>query len=224
MGKAISSVIEKWSGRASNAYTLWPLVPAGVVGGLMAYFSTGIAWIDQFGMFGWAATGLISFFTFSAAVFLLGSARERWVYAKIARDKALPPDAVNPVEREFTKRRIKFSDFVRPSTAYVENKLFTDCEILGPLILALDHAVTFSGVGFINCNWVVVRSDRPIHGAVSLRNVEFRGGNLSDMTILISENELDVLRRLPTPSITRTGDEEIDGRELLKGRVYQNGK
>ena len=218
MGKAVNSFIEKWSGRASNAYTLWPLLPVGIASGMMVYLSTGVTWISQFGAFGWATTGILSFLVLSGATFLAGAAREKFVYAKIAREKAAPGDSVNPIEREFTKKRINLIDLVRPSTSYIKDKTFTDCQLIGPMNVILD-GVTISGSGFINCNWAVVKSNITIFNAVALTNVTIRGGDISDLTILVPEGGIEMLRQFPVSPINTTGDAEIDARTTIIGRI-----
>ena len=204
-------LVDKWSGRLSSAYTLWPLVPAGIVSGLFAYLSTGVDWISQWGAFGWAGAGLVAFFVFASGIALTGLAREKWVLAGIERQRAKAPDAINPVDKAFIGKRIRLTDLVRPSTNYIRNKTFTDCQLVGPMLVSLGNS-SMVGSGFINCNWVVVRHDATIWGAIEFQDVVVRGGDISDVTILVHEAQLSFLKHIPAQVLNRTGDPEIDAR------------
>ena len=223
MGKiTIREHVDSWLGRASTGYTLWPLLPVGIVSGLSAYFSAGVTWINQLGPFGWLLVAMLSFGFLSVALLALSITHEKWVYAKITREKAAPSDAINPIEKEFTKRRILLTDMIRPSTMKIKDKIFTDCELMGPIMILPQSGTEFLRTTFINCNWVVVKQGI-IYNAVSLVDVKVRGGDISDATILICENDLETIRKLGVATINRTGDIEIDKRTALTGTAT-NGK
>jgi hypothetical protein len=217
MGKiTIRERVDNWLSRASTAYTLWPLVPVGIVSGAVAYSSASVEWINQFGNFGWSIVAIVTFFVLSLTLLLVAYAREKWTYAKIAREKAAPSDAVNPIDSEFTKRRIRLVDLVRPSTQYIRKKTFTDCQLLGPMMVSPTRS-EFSGVTFINCNWVVAKPGR-VYNVIKLEEIKVRGGDMSDLTIVVSEGDLEMIRSLDISPMNRTGDEEIDSRQNEGGR------
>jgi hypothetical protein len=214
---SIRERLDKWTNRVSSAYTLWPLIPVGAMSGLVAYLSAGVNWINQMGAFGWALVGVLTFAILSASLLGFSVAKEKWTHAKIARDKAAPSDSVNPLESEFTKRRIRLSDMVRPSTQRIVDKTFTDCQLLGPMMISPVFGTEFNGTTFVNCNWVVVKPGL-IYNVIGLERVKVRGGDLSDVTILVPEDGLEMIRALGVPLINRIGDEEIDERRALTGR------
>lgn len=62
------SGFDRWLSRAGSAVSFWAFMPAGAVAVLSAYLSTGVAWIDQFGAYGWFSSGLVAFLLLLAGV------------------------------------------------------------------------------------------------------------------------------------------------------------
>jgi len=212
---------DQWLGRMSGAYGLWPLVPTGLGAGLLAYASTSVRWMNQLGPFGWGSVALIAFLALSLSLYMLALFRERWVYASYARKRAQEPDFINPLDNDFTKKRIQLAAMKRPSTNYIENKTFTDCEILGPAMVLMDGC-ELTGNGMINCNWVVTKQGAEVFGAILLKNLKIRGGTLHDLTIIVPENMIGLIKALPVSPMNRTGDREIDARPSITKRVHHH--
>lgn len=220
MSSRLGAMYDQWSSRAANALAFGPLLPASAVSVLLAYLSTGVVWVRQYGAFGWASVGLVSFVLFSTGLYILALARERWAYAATARKRSEAPDYINPVEREFTRRRVTIEQLKRPSTNYIEDKIFTDCEILGPAIVMLNGG-SMSDAGLINCNWVVAKEGAPVFNGVMLKNITIRGGSLHDLTIIVPESLMAGMKSFPGfIPMNRTGDPQIDQRVMPTDRVY----
>lgn len=193
--------------------TFWQiLVPASVVAVVSGWLSSTIEVISQYGAFGWWTVGLAAFGFTTSALYLAALTREKWIYAGIARERAKAGDAINPLEKEFHRHRIRLSDMVRPSTNYIRDKSFTDCQLIGPMTVNLDGC-DITQAGFINCNWLVCKDDAKIFNAITMKNIVIRGGDMSDLTIVVPASQLDFLRSLPAVPMNLTGDVEIDARK-----------
>lgn len=224
MGK-IGTLFDAWSTRLANTAALWSILPGGVVGLVTAYLASGVGWISQFGAFGWWSAGLAAFFLTTAASLLAATAREKGVYAAIERERARAPGVVNPTDRNFVRKRIRLGNLVRPSTNYVKDKVFTDCQLIGPGSVVFEAGDNFSGVNLINCNWVVVKNDAYMYNITRFQNLSFNGGDVSDITFYIAERDISWLRQYPVYVFNTTGDAILDQRSPPKPNqtVYQNG-
>ena len=186
----IRATIERWFGRAGNAASIWPLVPAGIVGVVMGYLSSGVAWINQFGAFGWFATGLLGFLIAAFALAGVGLAREKWALAQAARKWGREVDTVNPLAPSFDRKRIRLVDLAHPITSRIVGKQFTNCELLGKSDVVLTGGIV-SGASFINCDFVVVRDDAILRNAIILDHCTVIGGELVSCTFYMKQEHFD---------------------------------
>lgn len=157
---AIKDIAMRWGGRFTNALTLWSVLPPSVVGLLTAYLSSGVAWISQFGGFGFLLSGLIGFAVTSFGL----SQAARWkLYRVEAKNRArLMGDGspFDPMARVYENKRIYLRDLAPLGRRQVRGKTFINCEIIGPgtavLLLQSDltkppHAFTGNNTFDVDC-------------------------------------------------------------------------
>lgn len=190
MGKLTSrgGTIDNWFSRATNGLTFYQaLAPAGVVGIVTAYLGSTISWIASFGAFGWWVAGLCGFFATSASLAALGIAKEKRAAAKARERWAEQVDGTNPLDTDFTRKRLKISDIASPIDKRIANKRFTDCELMGPANIVLMNGGSLMGAAVHNCDICVVRDQTPIHNVIVFDACNILGGSIFGCTIFISD-------------------------------------
>lgn len=203
-----SNTFDRWLSRGSGLYGLWPIVPAGASLG-MAWLSSTVGWINQFGAFGWASTGILTFFLVSAALALIGVWREKWVASWATKNWNLRTDTINPLQSTFESQRIKISEISHPVKNNIENKSFNHCELFGPDVIIL-VGCTLNGVGFVNCDTVVVKDGATVKNVKVIENCNFFGGTIWNCVILAPRLQFEQLQKA-LPGIEAITSEFPDG-------------
>lgn len=129
---SVQQKADAWIGRLSGLAGLWALVPTAAVAALMAYLSTGVAWIAQLGAFGWVLTGFLTFVLGSWASLKLAQARLTRVEAKARERIGGESSAFDPMARVYENKRLYLRDLAPLGRREVIGKKFVNCEIIGP--------------------------------------------------------------------------------------------
>jgi hypothetical protein len=119
---AMTAQLDKWLSRLSGAFGLWPLVPASAVAIITGFLSKGVQAIAPYGPVGWWTSGLLAFLVTSVALYALATAREKWARAAAQNKWARQVDKINPLDDQFTGKRISIHDITSPITRKVANK------------------------------------------------------------------------------------------------------
>lgn len=179
--------------------------------GIMTGWAASVSNIfPQHAPFSWMMAGLLGAFIAAAIAFLIGLFRVQLVKAAAVAKWSEQVDTLNPLDAEFHKKRIKISDLVHPDGNYIEEKKFTDCELLGPCNIIFYQNATIMHCGFIGCDIVVARDDAQMATAIALRNVQIIGGTLWKCTIIVPRKDLALFKALGARFVTLTGDPSID--------------
>lgn len=190
---------EKAMERLSLAYSLWPLIPAGAVGVASGWAARGSATINQFGTVGWLAAGVLGFLLTSIGFLALALAKEKLISAKAFSDWTLPTDAANPMADNYNRQRIAIRDIAHPVTNRIVGKTFTQCEIIGPANIILWGKGTVAGVGFMDCDIVVVKDNTFVRNIFVLENCNLVGGSIWRCTVFMPEDMFrKVQREIPS--------------------------
>ena len=150
----------------------WPTVTAAIIGGGgMTYLATITEWLKPWGAVAFGMIGLLAglsiYLTFSIAYAAIGKGRERRAQADFVASRAqwMPVNVLAPIH---SHEKIELNQFFDHFYHPVENARFEDCVLMGPVMLNFDGG-TMSNSHFFDCEIVIVRDDRPIHGAVRFR-------------------------------------------------------
>lgn len=131
--------------------------------------------INSWGPVGWGGIGIASgasiYIATTLGYWLYASAKSRRMAARF-QERVLSTALINPLARTFTNQRIKVHDLCPPIGGAIRDKVFVDCEIVGPanvLFLScnlsnnggegVDGSITKNGVlpkngvAFINCSF-----------------------------------------------------------------------
>jgi hypothetical protein len=119
----------------------------------------------------------------------LASVRLNWAQATATEKWKERVDTINPLEDTFRGQRIRLADLVSPVTGEIGDKTFVDCELLGPINLAVMASQPGSGsmqhVSFYSCDWVVTREGAKLFNAVALRDCNLLRGKVHKVTFFM---------------------------------------
>jgi len=198
MGK-IAETYDKLSGRIANSYQLWALLPTSLVAALMAWLSTTVQWINQFGPFGWASVGLISFVLLSIGLASLGTWREALANARAAREWNLRTDSINPLRDNFDRERIRVGDLTHPVKRSIAKKTFSNCQLVGPANVTFMRC-NLNGVSFSDCDIVVAKDGAFVRNVIAFEDCAMIGGEIINATLFVPQALFDHMRA-SVPSI-----------------------
>lgn len=155
-------------------------------GSLMAYLASITALLEKWGAFAWG----VSFFggaIASASILALGTkARANWLVSS-AVARSVEAGAVNAIEDQFEKKKIKATDFHNYHYREHIGKRFRECEINGPgSIIFMGQFVATNG-SFRNCQIVVVRDDAVLFGVTAFRDSHFDRCHFFDITLYMTK-------------------------------------
>jgi hypothetical protein len=185
-------------------------------GAAMIYLSTITGWLSALG-----AAGIFGASVLTVIVIWLGIAAAQVLRIKVRTQKA-ELDAfnkwkeqvsqINPLSSNYNGIRIAINDLVHPIRRSIENKTFTDCELIGPSNLVLIGNGNYVNVEFNNCYIVVLKpADRILmHNAVRLSNVNIFRSAIWNATIFISGRDVKTFAAMGAVFVSLTGDQEID--------------
>ncbi len=207
--------IQRFLDRFESRLALWASLGGPTVFGLISgWLSSGVAWIDHYGAFGWFVAFL--FGTLVAGLILLTLVLVRYALVALSSRTrwAKETENINPLADELKKTRFKVIDLMNPFTRLISQKRVYDCELVGPANLFLYKNCSFFGVRFYDCVGVVLRPDNNgsvyTGGAAIIKDFEMHRGAIFGVTILVPPHGAAQLAQLGLPFVTYTGIPEID--------------
>lgn len=182
-----------------------------LTGTFLKFIGEKTTWVSNtgpYGIFLFVTIGLLLITVlFMAAVHL----RFLLFKTKISKIWIEGADSVNPIDREFHRKRIRISDIAHPLTSYIANKRFIDFEINVPVILHISPNNNLLGNLFTNCDIVYVRKDRMINTAIIVDGNEFTRCQWYKCTIYVDEDSSAWFKAIPRINfISLTGDSNYD--------------
>lgn len=177
-------------------------------GGLMIYFASITKWAIWLGPLGWALIAIAAMLLVMIGYYIWTVANSRRALNEYVRAK-IDARGVNTLAPEHDHERINLSDFYHPLFFPTEHVRFTDCELLGPASIAIIDSCVFDGCGFIDCEFVIVRSDRPVRGVSAFRACTFLRGRLIRITLLMNIQQYQNLPAIMRQQIPVISDGRI---------------
>lgn len=151
-------------------------------------------WVWQIGPLGWVAAFWVGAFLMLVAM-LLYEIIAAWADRRRAlREMATRPGAVSVLQPEFRDLRISLSDFYNIFLIPNEGKTFTNFELIGPGNIHIDRSDMLAPLHFRECEFVLVRPDRPVTNVTIFRNCRFIGGKFVRCTFVVDQAMLNTLR------------------------------
>lgn len=167
----------------------WQWLVSGGGGAGMAYLSAGAAVVNQYGPFGWAAVGLLSSFVI-LLMLLMYQRLTRWrIWNAHYRRVAASPDAVNPLDTQFDRKRVRLSDFAPPAGKQIVGKTFMGCQIVGPANVFLDGQTTIRRMASVNVDAVLLGNHRGAWNVYAIENCTFIDCTFFDITFFVTRED-----------------------------------
>ena len=161
-------MIKKMWSTASNMFTAlgWiTLVFGGTIAGLVlagfSWIAANTDWITDLGPIAVVGAGAILALIFTSIILAICSCRYIWIRGSAAQLWLKSSDSVNPLENEFTRKRISINQIAHPILRTIENKRFIECDLIGPGVLFMMGPGTFTDTHFVDCDVVVITPDLP---------------------------------------------------------------
>lgn len=131
----IFKFFDGWFGRAASLYGLWPIVPTALITAITFLVTSTTAYIEGLGPFGWwsvaLGTGIATYVIIVVCGWMTEKTRERRAKRQII-EKLASVSSFNPLEPRFFKKRLSLYDFTDPFGHALKNKIFEECELIGP--------------------------------------------------------------------------------------------
>jgi hypothetical protein len=181
----IADVITRW----------WSIVMAGVGGLITSYAASvtdALAWAAPLS---WVVAGLGG--ALLTMLLLLTALKSAEVFTKwgVMRVIAATPPPVNPLDSTFQNRQVKLADLVMPFDRVLLKKRFIDCDLIGPGVVYLCGSANISNVGFLDCDFVVVRNGALVQNVLVLDSVMISGGRIFGATLLVPESQAEMMQK-----------------------------
>lgn len=158
------------------------------VGFVSGRLSTYSYWISQFGLVGWVMCGLLTstlvMITIWAYYQVLLTQTKNAAIAKWSRKVNL----VNPLDKEYNKLIIRLSDIVSPIDNCIRDKVFTHCELIGPINLVADGPVTMTYNKLVSCDIVGTKYNTVIYNCSAMSNVIITNCRIRNVTLFVGED------------------------------------
>ncbi len=210
----VPKFVDKTIDRIGYWYGAWLLAGVPIMGILTAWASSYSQWVTHFGAVGWIFSGLVASILLSALVLLGVLIRSSWIRGSALRKWATDVNDINPMDRDFRKKRMEFNSIAHPFSNSIEDKRFYDCDLIGPANIFLHQDLELHNVEYIGCDIVVLASDssgRVSPGnSIALRRVELHGCKVFGATIMIPRQLVHTFHQMGAKFKTLTGVNEID--------------
>jgi hypothetical protein len=139
----------------------------------------------------WVLAGLSGFLVFCLGFYVYALARERVVWSRY-NDRSLERGGnANPMEKTFEKKRVFLNEFCLPSNPFVHDKIFIDCEIVGPANIHLRFGNNVSDSLLPRCDAAVLPPEVTPGNAYSFTNCVFRRCSFQRVTFFVSQAEYE---------------------------------
>lgn len=177
--------------RWSLANMLWG-VPAVVVSfAVPAWAARAANVFSEYAPLSWVIAGFAGMLLAATTYAVVAWAKSKWVRAKY--DERLLPRSgpIDPLAKTFERQRIYLNELVLPSTQFIEEKTFIDCEIVGPANVVLQFGNQHADQRVPVCDAVLIREDARVFNAYHFTNCTFRRCSFHRITLFIRQSDYD---------------------------------
>lgn len=186
-GRGIFGLLE--SNLDTVAATAKFIIPASFTGAIVGWATWFAGLFQQYAPASWVIAAVLGAAVGALIILLAVLSRERLQIIRF-RNNVFAASQINPLDPMFTARRLRIVDLAPPVGAFIDNKTFTDCEIIGPA------NVMFAGCSFVGSggnivDGIVIKSGfSPLNG-FGFRNCTFTRCRFYLMTFMIPEPEFE---------------------------------
>lgn len=194
MFRALNQFLKNSEWRLALGTFVWQAaIPAGSFAlPAWATWVTGV--FSEYAPLTWVIAGFVGFFAYSMIVFIHGAGRSRSVRSRYDASFLRETGGVDPLAKVFEDKRIFLNDFVLPSHAFVEDRTFVNCEIVGPANMYFEFGNGVDNVKPHPVDAVALNGERRFSNGVTFRNCRFRGCTFHRITIFLHPSEIETAK------------------------------
>jgi hypothetical protein len=198
--------------------SIWPqLLSAFIAAGGATYFSSITNWAQDIGGLGvWILITAAFLLTYlSITLVRYQNAKRKVLESQASLIDKLHADItpMNAIESSYSKVKIKIADLNNPIKNSIQNKTFTNCQVLGPANVLLLGSSNVINCEFINCDFVVIRNNITIYNVIVLKDISFINCELTQLTFYIPLDAISKFSNTPGIGfISLTGDTKLDSK------------
>jgi len=165
------------------------------MGAITAWLASAAEWLEAYGPLGWWLAGisvfLFTLMTLMLLLLLMSFFRFKLVEAKAIKNWNERTSDINPLDNEFSKVRIRILDLVSPIDGCIDNKKFSDCEIIGPANIFFYGGGGIYGCVFSKLDLVLCKDDSEINNIIPISNFQFVNCRFHRVTFYLSPSTVD---------------------------------
>lgn len=162
----------------------WGLIVGGSIASASAIRATEM--LRDYAPASWVVGGILTGIAIAIGYRVFISARER---AQVLRFRARVADAshVNPLDDIFRRQRLKLTDLCAPIGGVVENKVFIECDIIGPANAVIFPDCTFIGSRGEGNDQLIIKRGVVASTGFAVVNCTFRNCRFFLVTFMVPE-------------------------------------
>jgi hypothetical protein len=165
----------------------WPQIIMVGGAGIMICLASITAWLHKYGPLAYGAVGLGTYLLIMLGYMLYGIAKKSVAASRLV-DERWKTGTINPLEGNFSRQRIKLSDFFSPFYVPIRAARFQGCELLGPSNVFLAGCNMVHCI-FDGCQTVIVAKDKKIIGVTAFINCIFERCGFFNVTIYMTKEQ-----------------------------------
>lgn len=136
--------------------------------------------------FSWVAAAALGILMSLCLVLVGSTIRNSILRGNVERISKTKSDNINPLDRQFTNRRIYIQDLVPLFSSVVEGKIFDGCEIIGPAnIFMAGHVSIGEDCKWLMSDFIIVKPGCHALNVIALKHCTFRNCTLAKLSLMI---------------------------------------
>lgn len=145
----------------------------------------------------WVISGLFGALAFSFFYWLWSVARFNIAKQNLTNKYLEQVPIVNPLLDTFTSQRIDLRAFHNPYDQYLRGKNFTDCELMGPIVLYPGDRSIIANNEIFRCDFVKVRAGSRVKNAIAIQDVSITRCKIYEVTFLVTPDMVAAFDQTP---------------------------
>lgn len=144
----------------------------------------------------WVLAGFIGLVLWCACFLVYAVAHTLYVKSRFNARSMNSGQFVDPMAKIFERKRVFLNDFCLPTSPVIQDKVFVDCEIIGPANIFLAIGNRVDEILLPNCDAVVLPPNASFANGYTLFNTSFRRCSFQRVTFFLSEQEYQHVKHL----------------------------
>ena len=155
-----------------------------------AWAVTATEMFSEWAPLSWVIAGFGGTLAYALFVTLYGFGRGRIVQSRYDEKVLAETGRVDPLAKVFERKRIFLNDFILPSSPVIIDRLFVDCDIVGPanIFLSIDNTISHGKSGKVDA--VALSAGSKFLNGFVFNSCTFRGCAFHRITIFFSNSEV----------------------------------